>query len=92
MTAEYTTLKVSKKLTEKLKELGGTSESYGDIIWRLIENKNEYIDFEAVRQLRRQIEALAARFRDLASLLVKALIRIPRNNEKDSISKDYAND
>ena len=67
MTAEYTTLKVSKKLTEKLKELGGKSESYEDIIWRLIENKNEYIDFEAVRQLRRQIEALAARFRDLAS-------------------------
>ena len=67
MTAEYTTLKVSKKLTEKLKELGGKSESYEDIIWRLIENKNEYIDIEAVRQLRREIEALAARFRDLAS-------------------------
>ena len=67
MTAEYTTLKVSKKLTEKLKELGGKSESYEDIIWRLIENKNENVDFEAVRQLRRQIEALAARFRDLAS-------------------------
>ncbi|MGB8188865.1 MAG: hypothetical protein WCE91_04645 [Nitrososphaeraceae archaeon] len=67
MTAEYTTLKVSKKLTEKLKELGGKSESYEDIIWRLIENKNEYIDFEAVQQLRREIEALAARFRDLAS-------------------------
>ncbi|MGB0004511.1 MAG: hypothetical protein WBP74_07620 [Nitrososphaeraceae archaeon] len=67
MTAEYKTLKVSKKLTEKLKELGGKSESYEDIIWRLIENKNEYVDIEAVRQLRRQIEALAARFRDLAS-------------------------
>ena len=67
MTAEYTTLKVSKKLTEKLKELGGKSETYEDIIWRLIENKNEYVDIEAVRQLRRQIEALAARFRDLAS-------------------------
>ena len=67
MTAEYTTLKVSKKLTEKLKELGGKSESYEDIIWRLIENKNEYVDIEAVRQLRRQIEALAARFQDLAS-------------------------
>ena len=67
MTAEYTTLKVSKKLTEKLKELGGKSESYEDIIWRLIENKNEYVDIEAVRQLRRQIEALGARFRDLAS-------------------------
>ena len=68
MTAEYTTLKVSKKLTEKLKELSGKSESYEDIIWRLIENKNEYVDIEAVRQLRRQIEALAAaEFRDLAS-------------------------
>ena len=67
MTAEYTTLKVSKKLTEKLKELGGKSESYEDIIWRLIENKNEYIDFESVQQLRRELEALAARFRDLAS-------------------------
>ena len=55
MTAEYTTLKVSKKLTEKLKELGGKSESYEDIIWRLIENKNEYIDFEAVQQLRREL-------------------------------------
>ena len=32
MTTEYTTLKVSKKLTEKLKELGGKSESYEDII------------------------------------------------------------
>ena len=67
MTSEYTTLKVSKKLTEKLKEFGCKSETYEDIIWRLIENKNEYIDFEAVQQLRREIEALAARFRDLAS-------------------------
>jgi predicted CopG family antitoxin len=67
MTAEYTTLKVSKKLTEKLKELGGKRESYEDIIWRLIENKNENVDIEAVQQLRRQIEALAARLRDLAS-------------------------
>jgi hypothetical protein len=67
MTAEYTTLKVSKKLTEKLKELGCTSETYEDIIWRLIENKNEYIDFEAVQQLRRELEALAARFHELAS-------------------------
>jgi predicted CopG family antitoxin len=67
MTAEYTTLKVSKKLTEKLKELGGKRESYEDIIWKLIENKNENVDIEAVQQLRRQIEALAARLRDLAS-------------------------
>ena len=68
MTAEYTTLKVSKKLTEKLKETRvRKSETYEDIIWRLIENKNEYIDFEAVQQLRRELEALAARFRDLAS-------------------------
>ena len=67
MTAEYTTLKVSKKLTEKPKGWLGTSETYEDIIWRLIENKNEYIDFEAVQQLRRELEALAARFHDLAS-------------------------
>jgi predicted CopG family antitoxin len=67
MTAGYTTLKVSKKLTEKLKELGGKSETYEDIIWRLIENKNENVDFEAVQQLRRELEALAARLRDLAS-------------------------
>jgi predicted CopG family antitoxin len=67
MTAEYATLKVSKKLTEKLKELGGKSESYEDIIWRLIENKNENVDIEAVQRLRRQIEVLAARFQDLAS-------------------------
>jgi predicted CopG family antitoxin len=67
MTAEYTTLKVSKKLTEKLKELGHKRESYEDIIWRLIENKNENVDIEAVQQLRRQMEALAARLRDLAS-------------------------
>ena len=67
MTAEYTTLKVSKKLTEKLKELGSESENYEDTIWRLIENKNENIDFEAVQQLRRELEVLAARFRDLAS-------------------------
>ena len=60
MTSEYTTLKVSKKLTEKLKEFGWKSETYEDIIWRLIENKNEYIDFEAVQQLRRELEALAA--------------------------------
>ena len=66
MTAEYTTLKVSKKLTENSK-VGCTSETYEDIIWRLIENKNEYIDFEAVQQLRRELEALAARFHDLAS-------------------------
>ena len=67
MTAEYTTLKVSKKLTEKLKELSGKSETYEDVIWRLIENKNENVDFEAVQQLRRELEALAARLRDLAS-------------------------
>ena len=67
MTAEDTTLKLSKKLTEKLKELGGKSETYEDIIWRLIENKNENVDFEAVQQLRKELEALAARFRDLAN-------------------------
>jgi predicted CopG family antitoxin len=66
LTAEYTTLKVSKKLIEKL-EFGGESESYEDIIWRLIENKNENVDIEAVQRLRRQIEVLAARFEDLAS-------------------------
>lgn len=70
MTAEYTILKVSKKLTEKLEELGGESETYEDIIWRLIENKNENVDFEAVQQLRRELEALAARLRDLASQVV----------------------
>lgn len=70
MTAEYTILKVSKKLTEKLEELGGESETYEDITWRLIENKNENVDFEAVQQLRRELEALAARLRDLASQVV----------------------
>ena len=67
MTGEFTTFKVSKKLTERLKELGCEGESYEDIIWRLIDNKNEYVDIEAVQQLRRELEALAARFRDLAS-------------------------
>jgi hypothetical protein len=39
MTADHTTLKVSKKLTAKLKEIGGKGETYEDIIWRLIGSK-----------------------------------------------------
>lgn len=38
MKPDFTNIKVSKKLTEKLKELGGKSETYEDIIWRLIKN------------------------------------------------------
>lgn len=34
---EYTTLKVTKKLTSKLKQLGMKGETYQDIIWKLIE-------------------------------------------------------
>ena len=34
---EYTTLKVTKKLTSKLKQLGMKGETYEDIIWKLIE-------------------------------------------------------
>ena len=39
MTSDHTTLKVSKKLTSKLKEIGGKGETYEDIIWRLIGSK-----------------------------------------------------
>ena len=35
MTSEYTTLKVSKKLTEKLKEFGRKSETYEDMRIRM---------------------------------------------------------
>jgi hypothetical protein len=34
--ADIDTLKVSKKLTTKLKEIGTKGETYEDIIWRLI--------------------------------------------------------
>jgi hypothetical protein len=34
--ADFNTLKVSKKLTTKLKEIGNKGETYEDIIWRLI--------------------------------------------------------
>ena len=40
MTTGHTTLKVSKTLTDKLKELGGKGETYEDVIWRLIEAKD----------------------------------------------------
>ncbi|MGC2427351.1 MAG: hypothetical protein WA421_09960, partial [Nitrososphaeraceae archaeon] len=63
---------------EKLKELGCKSETYEDIIWRLIENKNEYIDFEAVQRVGNSKPLQP----DFTTLLVKAWIRIPRNNCK----------
>jgi len=34
---DHTTIKVSKKLTDKLKELGSKGESYEDVIWRCVE-------------------------------------------------------
>ena len=39
MPSDHTTLKVSKKLTAKLKEIGSKGETYEDIIWRLIGSK-----------------------------------------------------
>ena len=36
MTADFTTLKVSKELTSKLKQIGTKGETYEDIIWPLI--------------------------------------------------------
>ena len=36
MTADFTTLKVSKELTSKLKQIGTKGETYEDTIWRLI--------------------------------------------------------
>ena len=36
MTADFTTLNVSKELTSKLKQIGTKGETYEDIIWRLI--------------------------------------------------------
>jgi predicted CopG family antitoxin len=39
MDKDHTTIKVSKKLTNKLKELGSKGESYEDVIWRLIVKK-----------------------------------------------------
>jgi hypothetical protein len=41
VTADFTTLKVSKKLTTKLKEIGTKAETYEDIIWRLIDSMKE---------------------------------------------------
>jgi hypothetical protein len=37
ITKEYTTLKVTKKLTSKLKQLGSKGQTYEDVIWKLIE-------------------------------------------------------
>jgi hypothetical protein len=39
MKPDFTNIKVSKKLTEKLKDIGGKSETYEDIIWRLLEEQ-----------------------------------------------------
>ncbi len=35
---EKTTIQVSKKLRDKLKELGKKGETYEEIIWRLVEH------------------------------------------------------
>lgn len=40
MDKDHTTIKVSKKLTSKLRELGSKGESYEDVIWRIIKGKN----------------------------------------------------
>ena len=37
---EYTSLKVTKKLTSRLKDMGKKGESYEDIIWRLIDGRD----------------------------------------------------
>ena len=66
---EFTSLKVTKKLTSKLKDMGKKGESYEDIIWRLIEgvgNENS-VDAEVMEKLRVQIEALSAKFKNLES-------------------------
>ena len=39
MDKDHTTIKVSKKLTSKLKELGSKGESYEDVIWRILAKK-----------------------------------------------------
>jgi len=36
-----TTIKISLKLRDKLKELGKMGESYEDVIWKLIDRKSE---------------------------------------------------
>jgi hypothetical protein len=41
MTTDFTTVKVSKRLTTRLKEIGTKAETYEDIIWRLIDSKKE---------------------------------------------------
>ena len=41
MTAGHTTLKVSKRLIAKLKEIGDKDETYEDIIWGLIGSKKD---------------------------------------------------
>ena len=67
MTAEIHNSQGIEETYRETRRIGGKSESYEDIIWRLIENKNENVDIEAVQRLRRQIEVLVARFQDLAS-------------------------
>lgn len=37
----HTRIKVSKKLTDKLKDIGGKRDTYEDIIWRLIEEVDQ---------------------------------------------------
>ena len=73
MAEKFTTLKVSKKLTEKLKEIGSKSETYEDIIWRLIENTSDEnrVNPEGMEKLSARIEALTAKFKNLESTRIQ---------------------
>ena len=67
---EFTSHKVTKSLTSRLKDMGKKGESYEDIIWRLIEgtgNENRVEEKEAMEKLSAQIEALTAKFKNLES-------------------------
>jgi hypothetical protein len=42
--ADFTTLKVSKELTSKLKQIGTKGETYEDTIWRLIVGSKKEVE------------------------------------------------
>lgn len=61
---EYTSLKVTKRLTNKLRDMGKKGESYEDIIWRLIEGNSQNGNLnEGLKELKARMEELETRVR-----------------------------
>ena len=61
---DYTSLKVTKRLTSRLKDMGKKGESYEDIIWRLIEANSQNGNLnEGLNELQARIKKLESRMK-----------------------------